>query len=64
LKAFFQWMIWNHERTPQQALSLKQYFRRLKQAYTRVTETALDDRIVIDVNAVRFAPKAGQAIIC
>jgi hypothetical protein len=46
-------MIENAERTPQQAISLRQYFRRLRQAYYKVIGRQLDKDEVEDVNAVR-----------
>ncbi len=52
LKAFFQWMIENAERTPPQIGTLKQYFRILKMIYKRDTGGMLDEDVVCDVNAV------------
>ncbi|KAK3669706.1 hypothetical protein LTR78_010389 [Recurvomyces mirabilis] len=54
LKAFFQWVIVNAERSAQQGPTLKQYFRVLKMVYKQVTGALLDDVVVSDVNAVRF----------
>ena len=52
LKAFFQWVIENAERTAQQGITLKQYFRLLKMIYKQITGTLLDESMVSDVNAV------------
>ncbi len=52
LKAFFQWMIENAERTPPQVGTLKQYFRILKMIYKRDSGAMLDEDVVSDVNAV------------
>ena len=40
------------ERKAQQAISLKQYFRRLRRSYPAVIGMSLDKDVVIDVNAV------------
>ena len=52
LKAFFQWMIENSERTTPQVGTVKQYFRVLKVIYKRDTGVMLDEELVADVNAV------------
>lgn len=52
LKAFFQWMNENAERTPPQIGTLKQYFRILKTIYKRDTGALLDEDVVCNVNGV------------
>lgn len=52
LKAFFQWIIENAERTTPQDGTLRQYFRIVKMIYRRDTGTMLDEDVVSDVNAV------------
>lgn len=56
-KAIFQWMIENAVRTAQQDVTLQQYFRWLTMTYKNTTGVMLDEHVVSDVNAVRFAAK-------
>jgi hypothetical protein len=50
LKQFFQWLVDNNRRGPQQTITLLHYFRVLKMAYTSLTRKQLDDTLVEDVN--------------
>ena len=50
LKQFFQWLVDNSRRGPQQTVTLLHYFRLLKIAYTSLTRKQLDDTLVKDVN--------------
>ena len=52
LKTFFQWLVDNAKKEPQQAVTLKQYFRILKMLYRDLTGTDLDKEQVMDVNNV------------
>ena len=45
-------MISNAERTAQQAVSVKQYLKRLRQSYAAVTEMSINENVFIDANAV------------
>ena len=50
-------MIENAERTAQQDVTLKQYFRLLKMIYKQITGAMLDENVVSDVNAVSSVDK-------
>lgn len=51
-KTFFQWLVDNAKREPQQTVTLKQYFRVLKMRYKDLTGNDLGREQVIDVNNV------------
>ena len=52
LKAVFQWIIKNAERTAPQDITLNQYCRLLKMIYKRAPGIMLEEDVVTDVNAV------------
>ena len=50
LKQFFQWLMDNNRRGPQQTVTLLHYFRVLKIVYTSLMRKQLDNTLIEDVN--------------